>query len=1081
MSAEEEVLRDALQKATDEKNLIKNKALEIVKRCKVLESEKEYLAAQLAQSQAKNEEALVAAGANGGSSAATEAELAKYKAALDKAVAKLKSQKAALDAAVEEKNSILASQSPCIGGNSNSAEEINNAVQAAIAATAAEKDAIIATLNDAHARALAAGAGAEASTEASAEDLSRYKAALDKAVSKLKSQKTQLDSEHERLVQTVATLEQKEQELAALHSAHAAHKADTNTSAEQRHKQIEEMQRKHAALETQHNQAKLDRDAHVMSRKHLEETLHAAQQEAAQMREQIKALQASAGAADVASLQLQTLQDQLGDERAELESSNAVCAAQKAELQLLQDQHAQLNASLHAAQAAAASSSLLQEELRLAKEQLSASELEVERESEFRMSNDLVTLGNRNAADDLVALQAVFSLKEAAMEEKTASLKAAQAALQVSQAETEDTATELEGLRRELAAERASHSSAISTHLEQAERTLQAHKEDAELRHKQIEEMQRKHAALETQHNQAKLDRDAHVMSRKHLEETLHAAQQEAAQMREQVDKAAVTLEENAREIDTYISEQQELVGQMRDLEEAAQERVAEISRLTSEKNAALATVTAHASSSSDFDKQLAAMQESLQAAQASLGEKEEALAAALTALAEKEAAIKDSANVVDSTVAHMETQLAETSQRLFSLQQEHDIVTSTHRELGTMHGSVTDTLTSLQEQYAALQKEHETLSASHADFKGTAKKHITTLKTQVETTQVALSEKESELAALSATHESKVSELASLAADHEAKAEGANSERDKVATALAAAEQKLIQSLEAALADREQAVADKDAVSAEFEIYRTKSKSILQKATKEKLTLEEDMAKKLSVAQAQVELQEQALAKAQNELNDSEMAHQQKLDELQMHLERASHDAQEHLNKLNEREMQLMDYRDRQEEEPLAAEQYEYLRQAFVKLFHVNKSTKTGAGAVHRLEGKHLGIARVICAILNLRDEEAREVIDGVKVYSEALQAQALNDSYQYSLEATRETVSSWMSAVFPSAATTASPSSTSASPAPTPAPTPMKANARGVPGASGQTTVSSPGPDSPITSGLSRSGSDVSVDIDD
>ena len=156
---------------------------------------------------------------------------------------------------------------------------------------------------------------------------------------------------------------------------------------------------------------------------------------------------------------------------------------------------------------------------------------------------------------------------------------------------------------------------------------------------------------------------------------------------------------------------------------------------------------------------------------------------------------------------------------------------------------------------------------------------------------------------------------------------------------------------------------------------------------------------------------------------------------DLKRHLDRASHDAQENLNKLNEREMELIEYRERQESLPLSLEQYEYLRQAFVKLFYVNQSAMQFHSDVHRLEAKHVGIARLICAILQLQDEDVLEVLGGVKVYSEALQAQA---AYEHVFS--RDTVNNWLR-MLPGISSQSS-STSNETPAPTPASTPLKSD---------------------------------------
>ncbi len=957
MSAEGEDLRDALQKANDEKNAIKIKAIEIVKRCKALEAEKVDLESQLAESKAQCA-ALTSAASSGVTEPTNEAELAKYKTALDKAVAKLKSQKAALDVALEEKNESLAAKSAAENALANAVHERQGAVQAAIEAVHREKDAVIATLQQNHERALQEAMSATAAAAnvgiPSADEMARYKAALDKAVAKLKSQKAQLDAEHDQLQAALNIVKQKDDEIKLA-------------------------------------QEKLESSCTMLS--------------------------------DTTS-QISSLQAVLNSKDQEIEIMKANIDAGRHSIQELQSQ---ISSSSEEHQATKALAADLELQCASLKEQLAES-LRTAQDNQARVHPELLPVINSQASsEEFIELQKALSDKEILLTESVHAQHKAQDALLVAEEKVSELSQALEIAKQQREKEILDREVAFLAHQEQVEHALHAHKVEADKRHQELEDMKRKHHELAAEHDQHKLDHAAHLMSRKHIEEALHAAQVEVADLRLQLDKAAASLEENAREIDTYISEQQELALQLRDLEETVQSRSAEILRLTTEKNAALASLNELQDISSDAAKQLSGLQEALQESQASLLQKESEL------------------NTLHSSLAAVQASLKEKE----------------------------ESLAAAAERYTSLQSEHETLAASHAEVKAQAKKHITALKAQVDDLQKSYTEQQGLAASLDlankALSEANSIEATSKESLHKLQIELVQQNELLKSThieALAAAEKELVK-----------VVAEKDAANAEFETYRTKSKNILQKVSKEKLDLEESMNAKVVAVQTQLDALEQAQTKVKSDLQASQLSEralQRQMDELQSHLERASHDAQEHLNKLNEREMELMDYRERQESSSLGSEQYEYLRQAFVKLFLVNESSKNNVMEVHRLEGKHIGIARVICAILKLTDEDCQLVQHGVTVYSEALQAQTTYLSYQSgldaTLDATRSKVAQWMQSVFPSAATSSSPATSAASPAPTPAPTPLK-----------MTSLTSSNSDLALPSlGHPRTISEVSVGID-
>ena len=108
MQTDNDALKQALQSAVEEKDLIKKKALDIVRRCKALEQEKEELTQKLS-AQNDNQHANKSVNESVEESTAV-FELEKYKQALEKAVKKLKSQKLQIDTLIEENNTKDASE-----------------------------------------------------------------------------------------------------------------------------------------------------------------------------------------------------------------------------------------------------------------------------------------------------------------------------------------------------------------------------------------------------------------------------------------------------------------------------------------------------------------------------------------------------------------------------------------------------------------------------------------------------------------------------------------------------------------------------------------------------------------------------------------------------------------------------------------------------------------------------------------------------------------------------------------------------------------------------------------------------------
>ena len=107
MQKDNDALKQALQSAVEEKDLIKKKALDIVRRCKALEQEKEEFTQKLS---AQNDNQHANKSVESVEESTAVFELEKYKQALEKAVKKLKSQKLQIDTLIEENNTKDASE-----------------------------------------------------------------------------------------------------------------------------------------------------------------------------------------------------------------------------------------------------------------------------------------------------------------------------------------------------------------------------------------------------------------------------------------------------------------------------------------------------------------------------------------------------------------------------------------------------------------------------------------------------------------------------------------------------------------------------------------------------------------------------------------------------------------------------------------------------------------------------------------------------------------------------------------------------------------------------------------------------------
>jgi len=267
------------------------------------------------------------------------------------------------EAAEEEKNVLFMQSQNKERSHALAIQEVRDTMQAAIDAATAEKTAIIVAMQQenllalekaqAAAAATAAATAAEATT-IEAEEVLKYKASLEKAVSKLKSQKAQLDTEHGKLQETLASLQARDVELATMQTAYAAHKEE----ADQHCRTHADLQAKHQTLEEEYRHAKLDHDAHVMSRKHMEEALHAAQQQTLQLQTQLELVQtqASAAQADACSSKHQEMQERLDiavqrldtclQELSDLKQENADQRSQLAVLQAEKDQLSENMASM---------------------------------------------------------------------------------------------------------------------------------------------------------------------------------------------------------------------------------------------------------------------------------------------------------------------------------------------------------------------------------------------------------------------------------------------------------------------------------------------------------------------------------------------------------------------------------------------------------------------------------------------------------------------------------------------------------------------------------------------------------------